>query len=41
MNPETTWKERTVLEPFRNLERLAAYELRLAGYEQPIVFKQK
>lgn len=38
MTTETEYRE---LEMFRNVERAAAYELRLAGYIQPIIWRQK
>ena len=41
INIDRVWKERKELEPFRNVERMAAYELRLDGNIQPIVWRQK
>lgn len=35
------WQERKELEPFKNIERQAAYELRQEGHVQSIVFKQR
>lgn len=37
----STEKERREAETFRNIERLAAYQLRQAGYVQPIVWRVK
>lgn len=39
---DRVWKERKELEQFRNIERLANYQMVLAGREQtPIFFKGK
>lgn len=38
---DRVWKERNELEPFRNLERMAAWQMRLDGHIQPIVWRQK
>lgn len=37
----STEQERNEVEMFRNVERQAAYELRQAGHEQPILFRVK
>jgi hypothetical protein len=38
---DKVWDERNELETFRNVERGAAYELRQAGYMQPLIWRQK
>lgn len=40
-NPCSKEAERIEVEMFRNVERQAAYELRLAGHTQPIIWRQK
>lgn len=40
-NIDRVWSDRKELEPFRNIERKAAHQLRLDGHEQPIVFRQR
>lgn len=41
MNPYSTEKERKEVEEFRNVERLAAWQLRKKGHTQPIIWRQK